>query len=105
EAGEGVRYLAEAHALARSLEAAERDRLASDVIAAIEAAPRDASSLASVKAAHARYGEARSLYSNDRFKEADLHFLEAERQARGRSPLAVVLRVYRAIVRYRLGED
>lgn len=105
EAGEGVRYLAEAHALARSLEAAERDRLASDVIAAIEAASRDASSLASVKAAHARYGEARSLYSNDRFKEADLHFLEAERQARGRSPLAVVVRMYRAIVRYRLGED
>lgn len=102
--GTGSEHLAEARGILKELESVEHDRLAADVLAAIERVSHQPGDLAQLKRAHAAYGEARALYERDRSQEADVRFAEAERQARGLSPLFFSIRLYRSIVRYRLGD-
>jgi CHAT domain-containing protein len=96
---DAARLLGEARALAGSASSASQDPLIEDMLAAIERAGANRSTL---RSAHAVYGDARVHYRTDAFADADTSFAEVERLTRNTAtPLSLLARVYRAIILYR----
>lgn len=100
--GERERLLAEAERESHDLAGSSSDQLIADIISSIKRA--DTMPAAS-RSAHAAYGAGRAAYRKDAFADADPHFALAERAAsESGSPLALLARIHRAIIRYRLND-
>lgn len=100
------RLLDDARAQSQALVTSPGDRLALDLFGAIDAAAPHARALTAIKDAHRAYGLARAAYRKDAYEESDKGMaavLQASRRAP--TPLTLLARLYRGILRYRLNDS
>ncbi len=97
--------LDEVRASNKQLMSRSPDRLVADLLGTIDRATGQPSRLRALMQAHASYGEARAAYTKDAWLEADRLLVTAEKQAiAAGTSLAHLVRVYRALMRYRLND-
>jgi CHAT domain-containing protein len=100
------RLLDEARAQSQAVVTFAGDRLAGDLFGAIDAASLQPLELSAIAEAHRAYGLARAAYRRDAYEESDKEMAEVLRASRrAPTPLTLLARLYRGIIRYRLNDS
>lgn len=102
---EGRMRLDEAQRADQTISDASPDRLAADLVKAIDDATGHRGTEAALRSAHRAYGNGRAAYKKDLIADAERELAVAERDAKlAGSPLQLLARLNRAIVRYRAND-